>query len=52
MSPEDRLVAYFAIRTYKIIIIILKKELIHSSFPSGSDRKCILLARFGVQCSD
>ncbi|KAB0365768.1 hypothetical protein FD755_016915 [Muntiacus reevesi] len=51
LTCRQRRVAYFAIYTDKIIMIILKKELIHSSF-SPSDRKCLLLARFGVQCSD
>ena len=50
LTCRQRRVAYFAICTDKIIMIILK-ESIHSSF-SPSDRKCILLARFGVQCSD
>lgn len=49
----EKLVAYFAICSDKIIMIILKKELIHSSPPhTPRDRKCILLARFGVQCGD
>uniref|UniRef100_G1Q710 Uncharacterized protein n=1 Tax=Myotis lucifugus TaxID=59463 RepID=G1Q710_MYOLU len=51
LTRHQRWLGYFVICTDKIIVMILKKELIQSSFPT-SDRKCILLARFGVQCSD